>query len=256
MSVDNHECAWYCVIYMYMYIVLHDVHACTRMTWFLTRCLIWSVFNCRQLAAKDSAKLQARLRPRGLADVTPNTVLEALSFKKTETQVGPVFLIDVIETVTNDEGRTRRMTSKLMIPERFEGEVSKIPCVLYYIGKKPIKGGKQCHDLRFISHDDADVLHDGDDDESDNEVVEKSTKRKPANVINSDESDVDTAQKPKRKRRAEPSKATPVEISPNSAGDLAVPCNQCRVDGLICYGYCAICSCHQPYDGSQCRCMI
>ena len=110
-------------------------------------------------------KLDERSRVKTLNDVAPKTVLEVLSWTTVSTVNGDAILLEITETREN-----REVTWQLMIPDRFRPQCeTKVPCVIYYDGKKPMKGGKEAHDLRFFETDDKDIFHDSDDEADDDE---------------------------------------------------------------------------------------
>lgn len=109
-----------------------------------------------------------------------------------------------------------------MISKRFEAQCAvKVPCVVYYVGKKQTKSEQQCFDVRFIRHDDRTVFHDSDEETE----------------VDSFSSDALTA-------------LTPSVVSGQ--------CAYCIADGTAysCFGFCSLCGNHQPKNGSQCRCSI
>jgi hypothetical protein len=118
-----------------------------------------------------------------------------------------------------------------MIPGRFEEECTKIPCLVYYAGKKQTKGGNECHDLKFIKADDKDVFHDSDDNL---EIEMENTSLDDGYVV--------------------PDEPTSLSMGASQASIRV--CSSCIIDGLICPGFCPICGDHQPSNGSQCRCML
>ena len=171
-----------------------------------------------------------RLRSKTLNDIAPAIVLEANSWKKSTTSNGPVVILSVIETVTGLKGEQRNPFN-LMIPGRFEEECAKIPCLLYYTGKKQIKGGKECHDLKFIKVDDKDVFHDSDDSL---EVEMGNTSLDDTYVV--------------------PNELTSLSIAASNSSIKV--CSSCMIDGLSCPGFCPICGDHLPSNGSGCQCML
>jgi hypothetical protein len=153
-----------------------------------------------------------------LNDIDPGTVLEGMFAKKTKTSVGDAMTIAVVDTKNG-----KRIPMDLMVPERFETQCQeKLPCLLYYDGKKQTKKGKDAHDLRFIPIFDPRMFHESDEEEEDeDEKTEKDS--------------------------AHPTTPVEKEVSP------AKSCETCE-EGRFCTGFCPLCGNHQPFNGSQCRC--
>lgn len=162
-----------------------------------------------------------------LSDLAANSVIEVLGWKKVDTAVGEAIVLTIIETEKQQTGETTRKQKNLMIPERFEGEMGKIPCVAVYGGKKEIKGGKTCHDLRFVKPSDKELFRDDDPGE------------KPG--------------KPRVKQPPPDPEADDMFEDTQSAWQ-PIPCQGCQVTGSMCCGFCPSCGRHQPPDGSQCPC--
>ena len=88
-------------------------------------------------------------RMQTLNDIEPGTILEVESFKMLTTSIGVTPCVKYAATLDG-----RRVKGRLIIPERFTSVCNdRIPCLVYYGGKKSIKGGKLCHHLQFISDD-------------------------------------------------------------------------------------------------------
>ena len=183
----------------------------------------------RKLVA--AGKAEDRLRARTLSDITPGTVLEATSWRKTTTQIGDAIMLTVVES-QRGEGRNQ---FNLMIAARFEEECAKIPCVLLYVGMKDTKGGMKCHDLKFVKADDKEVFR-----KTDDEII-----------IPSDDED-DEYIPPARKDLAAIKRGENALSGKGGVDD----CEVCAVDGLDCIGNCEECGVHLPINGSQCRCRL
>lgn len=133
--------------------------------------------------------------------------------------------MSAVETIKGPKGPERNPFT-LLISGRFEEEcAAKVPCVVYYAGKKDTKKGQQCHDLKFVKADDKDVFRKEDEDLFDV----------------SDDSDDEV-------------------ISVRKVGKLGKEveskCPLCTPEGMECIGQCEFCECHLPLNGSQCRCKV
>jgi hypothetical protein len=160
-----------------------------------------------------------------LNDVDAGTVLEGLTAKEYSTCNGLAMVISVVEVK-----RGQRLEYDLMIPERFKTLCEeKLPCLLYYDGKKPMKNGKEAHDLRFIPIDDPKMFHESDDEFDEEDKVKE----------------IEVTEQSKGTQTDEVSDQEPHE-----------PCDSCVQEGRICPGFCTFCSNHQPLNGAQCRCLI
>ena len=151
-------------------------------------------------------------------------MLEAISWKKTPTSKGDAILLSVIETTTFQK-KEQRVTSTVMIPIRFEPQCERIPCLLYYAGKRQSKKGQDYHDLKFIRADDKEVFHNSDDGLDLNKDKASSIQSPPP-----------------------PPPPTPSTSANN------IYCTLCDSEGLVCSGFCANCGEHQPKDGLHCSC--
>lgn len=160
-----------------------------------------------------------------LNDIQPGTVLEGMFAKKTKTSVGDAMTIAVVETKNG-----KRIPLDLMVPERFEPQCQeKLPCLLYYDGKKETKKGKPAHDLRFIPIEDPRMFHDS-DEETDSEE--------------------ETNDEPKEGYQTD----TQTGASDDKEVSVQKRCDTCQDEGRFCTGFCPLCGNHQPFNGSQCRC--
>jgi hypothetical protein len=169
--------------------------------------------------------IEDRLKCKTLNDIAKDSVLEAVSWKKSATSKGEAILISVIETIYI-QNKEQRETTTIMIPLRFETDCEKVPCLLYYAGKKPSKKGQDYHDLKFIKPDDKDVFHTCDND--------------------LDMDKTNSIQSPTPPPPPPPTPATPA---------LNIYCLVCDNEGLVCPGFCGKCGEHLPKDGLRCRCL-
>ena len=92
--------------------------------------------------------------------------MEFESYKIIKTTHGPAPVVKY--ATVNTEGA--REKGNLLLPGRFlELCKSRIPCAAYYAGKKQLKGGKEWHDLHFMTNEDEEekeaFFSDDDDDE-------------------------------------------------------------------------------------------
>ena len=167
-----------------------------------------------------------------LNDIKPGTVLEGMVAKKVTTSVGDAMTIAVVETRNG-----KRIPMDLMVPERFESLCEeKLPCLLYYDGKKDSKKGNPAHDLRFIPIEDPRMFHDSDEE---------------CDFENGDDA-MDEEQKDPAKNNLE--KSDNVNASQSKEVSAQKQCDTCKDEGQFCTGFCPLCENHQPFNGSQCRC--
>jgi len=114
----------------------------------------------RRLVTVD--KIKERVAQKNLSDIPPKTVMEVLAFRPLATKNGQAIIL----TVILPEHESSRGETQLLVPGRFLEECQeKVPCLMYYDGKKDLDGGKQCHDAKLIRIDDGTVFHDSDDEE-------------------------------------------------------------------------------------------
>jgi hypothetical protein len=105
-----------------------------------------------------------------LNDFPAKSTFVASAFKMTNTKVGLACLVEVEYGLVNG----KKANATLMVAERFkEQREMKLPCLLYYGGKKDIGGGKQCHHLPFV--DPKSELLDEDSSDTDAVAVENDT---------------------------------------------------------------------------------
>ena len=93
---------------------------------------------------------------KNLTEIPAGTVMEVLAYRIAETKNGEV----VVATVVLPEHEETRGETTLVIPGRFAEECKmKVPCLMYYAGKKQLEGGKQCHNATLIKVGDGTVFH-------------------------------------------------------------------------------------------------
>ena len=185
--------------------------------------------------------MEERTKAKTLSDIAPNTVFEGVEHKNVQTANGPAVVMTVIETVTRN-GKKKRCQFEIMMSDRFNVECClKLPCVVFYAGKKQIKGGNTCHDLRFIKPDDKILFLESDEDDEEPEPLPRKKK--------SEEPEQQMDEEPNILDRAMALLNDPSTITPSF-----VACEGCELNGMECYGFCETCGGHQPYDGSQCDC--
>jgi hypothetical protein len=181
----------------------------------------------------ESGEAENVFRHKTLNDFSAGTIFQADGYKKVKTKIGMACLVDVKHEQFNTKtGRVSKSQFPLMIAERFGDDCeNKLPCLLYYAGKKNIDGGKTCHQLTFIDPNDK-VLN-GEDEE---------VKQRPTFGGDDDDDDADDDDDEQ------------LEI----VDHRSIPCESCIQNGrtATCYGHCTSCGGHQPRNGSQCRCLI
>ena len=115
--------------------------------------------SCRRMGAEEKSNLFVS---KTLNDFEAGMILEAESWERRTTRLGEAPFVMCAWTL--DDGERKR--GKVILPTRLMSECEeKIPCVLYYEGKKILSGGKSCHALRFVN--DSDIgLEDTEDNDS------------------------------------------------------------------------------------------
>ena len=107
--------------------------------------------SCRRMDAEERNNLFVL---KTLNDFEAGMILEAESWERRTTRLGEALFVKC--TWTSDSGE--RKHSKVMLPTRLTRECEeKIPCALYYEGKKILSGGKSCHALRFVNDSDIEL---------------------------------------------------------------------------------------------------
>lgn len=88
-----------------------------------------------------------------LSNIEPGSILELVEFEEVSNKIGDT----VVVRYHNTKGG-KRERANLLLPERMKDEAKeKIPCLLYYGGKKKIAGGKDFHITRFIRLDEVET---------------------------------------------------------------------------------------------------
>jgi hypothetical protein len=106
-----------------------------------------------------------------LTDFPAGSAFVASTFKMTDTKNGEACLVEVQYTLPNG----KKTNATLMVAERFKEQCeTKLPCLLYYGGKKDIGSGKQCHQLSFVDPG-SELLDEDDGSDADIEVVDTFT---------------------------------------------------------------------------------
>ena len=154
--------------------------------------------------------IEERCKTRNLTMLAPGSVFEIKDWQFVDTSFGRAINLSIIETKASPKG-VKRQCSKIMVGVRFEPECEKIPCIGYYAGKKPTKNGNHCHDLRFIKHDDAELFHDSDEEETGEEPT----------------------------------------LPPSLTFYTPGFCNVCGMDADSCMGFCGKCHEHLPTDAQH-----